>query len=244
MTNYSMNIMSTSPNHRGFNADGPWGGASWDGILNVGMSLYNKRIADRKIVVFKVVDHNPIWKHAAGFEIRSMTRKLSQFTWFKDLQHIGSTSIEGMAAKPLIDLMLGVTDDVSAKTVDDQLTSLGWVHGKNHFYNKIVGFQRYCIHLCGFNSPYWRARIIFRDHFRNHPEEIETYANLKRHNHSLGLSFEEYTDAKQYYIYSIVKQYGFSDEEMLLGGVVKRLPDDTSIRLPGFIGAHGSYYNA
>src|SRR6266550_24840 len=97
-------------NHR-IQAEGAWGGASWDGYLNVGAHIWHSRCRDRSSVFFKVVEYNPLWEVVAQKEADDLKKILSKDFSFIDIQHVGSTSIPGMSAKPIIQLMIGVDEE-------------------------------------------------------------------------------------------------------------------------------------
>jgi len=137
------------------------------------MYLFKKRVESQRNPIFVISEYNPQLKEMAKKEMDYIRENLSKFPWFKDIQHIGSTSIEGMAAKPFIDLMLGVTEEASREDIGEQLALMGWYHHKHQFFDKVIEKTCLCIHLSSFDSPYWKCRIMFRDHFLKNPEEIK-----------------------------------------------------------------------
>jgi len=233
-----MNITGTTAGTNKFQGEGAWGGAAWDGILNVGMYLFKKRVESQRNPTFVISEYNPQWKEIAKKEMDYIRESFSKFPWFKDIQHIGSTSIEGMAAKPVIDLMLGVTEESNKEDIVAQLALMGWFHHDHQFFNKIIENTYLTIHLSHFDSPYWKCRIMFRDHFLKNPEEIKDYAELKKQLMSMGISFDEYVNEKGKYIYNILLGEGITHEEMDLGGVFDRDPFSTKTVLPKNIYFH------
>ena len=238
MNNYIMNIIGTTTRTNRFDAEGAWGGAKWDGVLNVGMYLFKKRVESQRNPIFVISEYNPQWKEIAKKEMDYIKESLSKFPWFKDIQHIGSTSIEGMGAKPFIDLMLGVTEESNREDIGAQLALMGWFHHEHQFFDKVIENTCLTIHLCSFDSSYWKCRIIFRDHFLKNPEEIKDYTNLKKQLISMGISFDEYVIGKQRYIYNILLREGLTHEEMRLGLVFYIDPFSTKTILPKNIYFH------
>jgi GrpB-like predicted nucleotidyltransferase (UPF0157 family) len=126
------------------------------------------------------------------------------------IEHFGSTAVPGLAAKPVIDLLVGVRSLTEAKRYAiDSLVALGYAYwdtdpDPNHmFFVKGLppnGPRSHHIHMVEPDSPYWQ-RLLFRDYLRRDPDEAERYHILKR---ELAARFAEdreaYTEAKGDYI--------------------------------------------
>lgn len=105
------------------------------------------------------------------------------------LEHIGSTSIAGMPAKPIID-MLAVVDTYEAfGRVLPELADAGWIHApepgdedrrKWSLCFPTVEHRSHHLHVVERASTGWRDWLLFRDYMGGHPEEAEQYAALKR----------------------------------------------------------------
>jgi GrpB-like predicted nucleotidyltransferase (UPF0157 family) len=104
------------------------------------------------------------------------------------VHHIGSTSVPGLIAKPIIDLMPVVT---SLTRLDEQRQSIEALGYRWHSELGISG-RRYCtlddgagvrtvqLHIFKADSPHVERHIAFRDYLRAHPEEANAYAIEKR----------------------------------------------------------------
>jgi GrpB-like predicted nucleotidyltransferase (UPF0157 family) len=103
------------------------------------------------------------------------------------LDHIGSTSIPGLAAKPVID-MLGCIEKFS---LDPDclapLLRLGYEYKGEHgiperlFFSKQTnGMRSHHLHVVQQGNPFWDEHILFRDYLRANPEIAQNYENLKR----------------------------------------------------------------
>ena len=77
---------------------------------------------DEKI---EIVPYNPNWPKAAEEEI-SIIKKLLSYNWIIDIQHIGSTAIPGLAAKPIIDIYMGVISIQKAQQAIKPIEELGY----------------------------------------------------------------------------------------------------------------------
>lgn len=139
-----------------------------------------------------------------------------------DIQHIGSTAISGLAAKPIIDIYVGVNSSQEAQSLINPIEKLGYQYWKDNPDKEKMFFVKgmppfgtgrtHHIHIVKYDSDYWRARIIFRDYLREHPEEIKAYSQLKYDLQKLySHDREAYTDAKFDYIASVLKKAGFTD---------------------------------
>ena len=125
------------------------------------------------------------------------------------VQHIGSTAIPGMAAKPIIDLMPLVT------TLADLDTQRWRVEALGYEWRGELGIQgrRYCtlsnesgirvaqLHFFQAESPHVMRHIAFRDYLRSHPEAARAYENEKRRAQKLhARDSHAYTDEKAAWI--------------------------------------------
>jgi GrpB-like predicted nucleotidyltransferase (UPF0157 family) len=105
------------------------------------------------------------------------------------IEHVGSTSVAGLAAKPIIDIMVGVKalDDVEARI--GALEALGYQYVPE--YESEIPERRYFrrphrrprthhVHCVVLGGRLWTRHLAFRDHLRAHPDDAEAYGRLKR----------------------------------------------------------------
>lgn len=132
------------------------------------------------------------------------------------IEHFGSTAVPGLAAKPIIDLLVGICSLAKAKQVAvSQLEHLGyayWLENPNPermFFVKGLppnGPRTHHIHMVEPDNILWE-RLLFRDYLRKHPQESALYAQLKYH---LAQRFsserEAYTMSKAEYIESVMQK--------------------------------------
>jgi GrpB-like predicted nucleotidyltransferase (UPF0157 family) len=167
-----------------------------------------------------IVDYNPQWVKLAEEEISVLKKLFSNHDWIIDIQHVGSTAVPGLAAKPIIDIYIGARSIEEAAKAIAPLEKIGYVFWydnpnkeKMFFVKGMPPFgtgRTHHVHIVKHDSDYWRARILFRDYMRNHPKDIQDYANLKYQlMQQHGDDREAYTDAKSNYIASILKKAGF-----------------------------------
>ena len=102
-----------------------------------------------------------------------------------DIQHVGSTSIPGMAAKPIIDIAIAVNDFEEAGICIRPIEQLGYEYrGENgiprrHFFVKGEARSHH-IHMNEISSRDWNDQILFRDYLTRHAETAGEYAELKK----------------------------------------------------------------
>jgi len=138
---------------------------------------YKKRIV-------QVVEYNPNWP--AMFLAESQLLRDTLGEQVVDIHHIGSTSVPGLAAKPIIDILLEVLDVFTLDSFDQDMIGIGYIpRGElgipgRRFY--IKGGQDRTHHIHAFNSGSEGSvrHIAFRDYLTAHPEIARQYAELKK----------------------------------------------------------------
>jgi len=170
-----------------------------------------------------VVEYNPEWVRLAEDEITIFKNLFLGKYWIIDIQHVGSTAIPGLAAKPIIDIYIGVSSMEKAQEIIEPIKNIGyqfWDKNPNKekmfFVKGMPPFgagRTHHIHVVRYDSDYWRARILFRDYLRSRPEECLRYAELK---YQLMKDFptdrEAYSEAKFDYIESVLIKAGFKEK--------------------------------
>ena len=103
------------------------------------------------------------------------------------IEHIGSTSVTGMPAKPIIDIMAGVSDLENALSFVKPLREIDYEYVQNSsfkdrfFFRKGLWRQGTChLHICEYDGNEWRDKLLFRNYLRTNPEAAAEYASLKQ----------------------------------------------------------------
>lgn len=150
--------------------------------------------------------YDPTWPEKAAAEITHLKKAFAGLG-VVDIQHMGITAVPGLAAKPIIDLMVGVERIDDAHALIPVLENLGYVFWEDNpkkdrlFFVKGMppyGERRtHHVHIFATDHEEWEARQLFRDYLRAHPEDRQAYEALKR---GLAEQFREdretYTTAK------------------------------------------------
>lgn len=133
-----------------------------------------------------LVPYDPAWPQRYEEERRRIVAALGEMVEggvLDGLEHIGSTSIAGMTAKPCLDLMARVHPLPLPQDKVDALVALGYEylgeHGLpgRHYFRR--GPHDVHLHVVGFESDHWARHLLFRDHLRAHPEAARRYQALK-----------------------------------------------------------------
>ena len=154
-----------------------------------------------------VVPHNPEWKNGFRQEATAITEALSGLAI--DLHHIGSTAIDGILAKPIIDL-LGVVPDVNAldgkanafEDLGYEIMGAYGIEGRRYF-RKVnrSGKRTHHLHVYGARSPHIERHLAFRDYLLAHPSKAAEYSALKANlTPADGATWDTYLDGKEPFI--------------------------------------------
>jgi GrpB-like predicted nucleotidyltransferase (UPF0157 family) len=133
-----------------------------------------------------IVAYDPAWP--ALFEQERARLAAILGTLVVTIEHVGSTAVPGLAAKPIIDLMVGVRSLAEARPrCIEPLEEAGYAYLPEYqswlpdelFFRKGVPWTHH-VHVMEPSNPGWRRRLLFRDHLRAHPDSADAYATLKR----------------------------------------------------------------
>jgi GrpB-like predicted nucleotidyltransferase (UPF0157 family) len=147
-----------------------------------------------------IVDYDPAWPARAADAIAELTAALPGV--FDEIEHIGSTAVPGLAAKPVIDLMAAVRDLESFGEHAPALHSLGYVRHLNGMVDRLLyvraadGARSHILHVVTLESWPTRNQRILRDFLRQNPDAAARYAELKRQIAATGIAAGEYARAK------------------------------------------------
>ena len=166
----------------------------------------------------EVVDADPGWSAMGDEAVDEVRRALEP--WVVDVEHIGSTVVPDLAAKPVIDLLVGVRSLDDSAEIVAAVTSLGYEYvpefedelPDRRFFRRLAdGVRTHQVHLVErTNLEWWERHVAFRDWLRDHDEDRDAYAELKRR---LAVEYRDdrlaYTDAKSEFIHAVERRAGF-----------------------------------
>lgn len=163
----------------------------------------------------EIVEYNPDWPNMFEREAEAI-RKVLLLDLIVEIEHIGSTAVPGLAAKPVIDIMIGVRCLSDGQSTIEPLEDLRYVYWRDNpnpermFFVKGMppyGEKRtHHVHVVKFDGEFWQRRL-FRDYLRIHPEEALRYEILKRDLATLFRNDREaYTQGKGDYVREVMEK--------------------------------------
>lgn len=163
-----------------------------------------------KVGTVKLEPHNLKWKEMFEEEKKFLEKIFKNLA--VEIEHVGSTSIDGLCAKPIIDIAVAIEKLSDFETIrvyfekepysikadspcDEILIRKGPEENRKHF-----------IHVMEISSERYKNTIIFRDYIRNHEEYLKEYETLKK---TLAEKFSNdrkmYTDSKNEFIQKVIE---------------------------------------
>ena len=133
-------------------------------------------------------------------------------SWAEGIEHVGSTAVPGLAAKPIIDIMVGVGSLRDAEHYIKPLEQLcyecrGEAGIPGRLFFRKGDPRSHHLHVTESGSEFWERHLFFRNYLRAHPETTREYARLKHH---LADHFRTdrtaYTEAKTAFISEVVRR--------------------------------------
>jgi GrpB-like predicted nucleotidyltransferase (UPF0157 family) len=159
----------------------------------------------------QIVDYDPAW------ETEFARLRLQLLNAVKHLavtvEHVGSTAVPGLAAKPILDIDVVLNASHQLSEVIVRLAEIGYHHqgdlgitGREAFASP-SNTPAHHLYVVVRGSEPWRNHVLFRDYLREHPERAHAYATLKR---SLAERFrndrEKYTEGKTEFITRVLRR--------------------------------------
>ena len=133
------------------------------------------------------------------------------------IEHVGSTSVPGLSAKPIIDIDIVVRDGSALGAVISGLEAIGYRHegdlgiaGREAFrYEGKEPLPRHHLYACPQDSPELKRHLAFRDYLRSQPEAVRAYSRVKEEGAALYPDdIEKYIAYKSPFIERIYREIG------------------------------------
>lgn len=169
-----------------------------------------------------IADPDPMWREMYEREASRLADAFGDV--MVDIQHIGSTSVPGLAAKPIIDIMPGLRSRDKARACIPAIQDLGYRYVPDYedalperLYFAMTDEEArragletgvgYHVHSVETTTRFWVRHLLFRDYLREFSDARDDYASLKRQLAAVyGPDRGGYTDAKTSFIERIVEQ--------------------------------------
>lgn len=158
----------------------------------------------------RVEASDPDWPNRFEKERKALAKVVGDLA-VGGIHHVGSTSVPGLDAKPIIDILVGVADLSTSRVLIEPLAKLNYLYApyrpnEMHWFCKPDPAHRtHHLHLVPVDSARFRDELAFRNYLRSHPDVAAEYASLKRR---LGAELEHdreaYTEAKADFVDSVL----------------------------------------
>ena len=183
----------------------------------------------------KIVPYDPAWAEAFEREYRQLEARLESM--LVRVEHIGSTAVEGLGSKPIIDILIGINGKEVLNSVAEPLLDMGYCYypcyemkiPERRFFARLQQLQRkvfedvgqipaheafphtHHLHVVAYGSPFWKRHLAFRDYLRTHSMARDAYHRLKvKLANETWESGDDYAEAKTGFIRNIEWLMGLS----------------------------------
>lgn len=133
------------------------------------------------------------------------------------IEHVGSTSVEGLSAKPIIDIDVIIQDRTCLPSVIKALQKIGYTHegdlgipGREAFkYEGKEHLRKHHLYVCTQDAEELKRHILFRDYLRENPDAVAEYSRIKEEGASMyPWDIDKYIEHKTPFIEMIYKRIG------------------------------------
>lgn len=176
-----------------------------------------------------VVESDPAWPRQFDSLRRSIVTAVGDLALA--IEHVGSTSVPGLAAKPVLDVDVVVRSAFVAEAIAG-LAAIGYEHRGNlgvpqrEAFHAPPGTIRHNLYVCPEDSPALANHRAVRDYLRAHPTAAREYGELKKR---LALRFPDdidgYVEGKTAFLAGILRACGFSVDAIADVERINRRPD-------------------
>jgi GrpB-like predicted nucleotidyltransferase (UPF0157 family) len=173
--------------------------------------------------------YNPEWK--INFERIRHCLQAALHDLDIDVQHVGSTSIPGLVAKPILDIDIIIKDETVLKTIATRLENLGYKNEGEKgipgrfafkqpstqvpFSNSEQQWQQHHLYVCLANSLALKNHLLMRDALRHDQSLSDEYALLKKQlMREKGMTRADYTKRKTVFLLKVLAVKGLSEAEL------------------------------
>jgi GrpB-like predicted nucleotidyltransferase (UPF0157 family) len=163
----------------------------------------------------EVVEHDPAW--ADRFEAIRARLAPALDGIAVAIEHVGSTAVPGLAAKPIIDIDVVVADRAAIPDAIKRLAGLGYTYlgdlgvRDREAFRRPPGTERHNLYVCLAGGEGLRNHLALRDHLRGHPDEVRAYGDLKRRLAREAPDIDAYVVGKTELIVSFLRAAGIDE---------------------------------
>jgi GrpB-like predicted nucleotidyltransferase (UPF0157 family) len=157
----------------------------------------------------ELVEHDPSWS-------RLFEEERARLTGIFDgravgIEHVGSTSVPGLCAKPIVDVLVGLRELELTEDEVANMRRLGYEYLGEYGLPGRLFFRKerrtYNVHVVAHGGEHWERHLTFRDALRADSEERRRYDELKRRLAAEGHSRAAYAELKTPFIRAVEARY-------------------------------------
>lgn len=176
------------------------------------MKLKQQQVSDVSVKrTIMVVDCDPAW--STQFEVLRSTILSAVGDIAVALEHVGSTSVPGLAAKPIIDIDLVVASAADVSVAVERLAVIGYEHQGNlgvegrEAFKSPPGPPRRNLYVCVQGGTALRNHVMLRDYLRSNSDSAAEYGRLKKQLAAIfPTDMDRYIDGKTDFILKILRE--------------------------------------
>ena len=157
----------------------------------------------------RICKYDPEWPHLFSRIERELRPRVGGLA--RAIEHVGSTSVPGLAAKPIIDIELVIASVYQFPSVKQRLEHFGYIHRgtlgipDREVFRCVIDLPKHHLYVCETDARSLREHLCFRDTLRQNPQLAAQYAALKQ---ALAEQYrndrEAYTEAKTGFVRSVL----------------------------------------
>jgi GrpB-like predicted nucleotidyltransferase (UPF0157 family) len=166
-----------------------------------------------------VVDYDPAWPEVFQQLLSKVWPLVSDFAL--SVEHVGSTAVPGLSAKPIIDLSIVVSSEAEIRLAIERLATIGYLHrgnlgieGREAFHSP-DGLPPHHLYVCPQGGLGLQNQLAVRDFLRLHRETAQAYGELKKR---LAREFphdiESYIDGKTDFLLDVLQRAGLPPDRL------------------------------
>lgn len=188
----------------------------WHRLFEIGLEADVAAAGQGRGIV--VVEYDPSWPQIFEKDKAAILRSLGPLV--RGIEHIGSTAVRGLAAKPIVDMLLGVDAD-DLDSIIEPLVEIGYEYipdweismPMRRYFRRLTpdGTHTHHLHAVPYRGEFWRRDVAFRDYLRTHPEKAREYGDMKKRLAQQHQGSIDYTFAKTEFVRSVEALSGVTD---------------------------------
>jgi GrpB-like predicted nucleotidyltransferase (UPF0157 family) len=161
-------------------------------------------------MAIELVPHDPLWSLHYDEAQQVLSRVLGGYV--VDIQHVGSTSIPGIMAKPVVDIAVAIESYPLPDSVLETVKALGYTYWgeygipRRHLFFTRESVPGFNIHINELSNEEFQRHVLFRDFLRAHPEVAREYETLKMELAAQHTVVNDYAESKSEFVQGVLER--------------------------------------